>query len=186
VSVVAQVVLTSALYGPDAWVVWAGHMLHDTGYYTASAPVPMMASVFGAVQQLNGSATAGCLFQFAAALSAAFVVGKVWGRTQSLDARWIVLPAAALLVPHMMMTYDVALWAVPLAWLLRDGIERLDAVERRALATLVLVDLARHFLESHLFFVGSTTSGLAVSIPTSPLIPIAMLWLGWRRSLRRQ
>ncbi len=77
-------------------------------------------SSFRAVVQLGGSL--GAAYAVQAAVALAVVAAMVLGCRRRPDAITALLPLATLLASPFLLAYDLALVALPMAWLLREGV----------------------------------------------------------------
>jgi hypothetical protein len=113
--------LSVQVLGWDTWRAFfaaaaGAHQIYETG-----VAHPAMASPFGVVLALGGSAALAYAAQAAVAAIMAATVFWVWRRGWSLPVRAAILLAATPLSVPVALFYDLVLSGVALAWLVRWG-----------------------------------------------------------------
>lgn len=107
-------------FGAASWQAFApglGHALVADG----SADWGKMQTAFGLVHALGGSDTLAWTVQIAVAIAAACIVAVVWRSDAACDIKAAALGVATLLATPHLLTYDMVVLAVPLAFLFRLG-----------------------------------------------------------------
>ena len=119
--VAALMAATSWLvFGTASWEAFApglGHALVTEG----AADWGKMQTVFGLVHALSGNDTLAWAAQIAVALTAACAVAALWRSDAAYEIKAAGLGVATLLAAPHLLTYDLAVLAVPLAFLFRLG-----------------------------------------------------------------
>jgi hypothetical protein len=131
-----------------------------------------MQSVFAAVRLLHGGLGLAYAAQAVVAVGAGAALVACQRRAFRHPAEGPALVAAALLASPFLLDYDLILLAIPLAWLLAQGLES-------GFRPWEKIILAAGFMVPAL----SRTLATAVGVPTGPLVVAAVLWLVLRRWL---
>ena len=108
------------VFGTASWEAFApglGHALVSEG----AADWGKMQTVFGLVHALSGNATLAWAAQIAVAITAAGAVAVLWRSEAAYEIKAAGLGVATLLAAPHLLTYDLAVLAVPLAFLFRLG-----------------------------------------------------------------
>ncbi len=113
-------------FGGDSWLAFAGHIgpSSQAVFAEGKADLTKLQTAFGLARDLGGSETAAWIVQGTVALAAAIAVVLVWRSRLAYEIKAAALGTAAMLVTPYLYTYDLAVLAVPLAYLLRFGRER--------------------------------------------------------------
>ncbi len=130
-----------------------------------------MVSVFAAVRSLGGSVSLAWGVQIAVGIVMQLMVLRVWfDRSESMTVRSAVLVAGGLLATPFALGYDLVVLAIPIAFIVRDASHTGFMPWEKTLLAVVIA-------------MSASTPELAVltGLPVSPLLPLAILWLGWRR-----
>jgi arabinofuranan 3-O-arabinosyltransferase len=119
--------VTAAVFGAAVWQVFPRGLANQMGgVLAAGGDAPSwgyLQTVYGLTRTLNGSATAAWLGQGITAVSIAIIVWLVW-RSQARHAlKAAVLSAAALMATPYAFAYDMAVLAIPVAFLAKDQID---------------------------------------------------------------
>ena len=133
-----------------------------------------MQSVFAAVRLLHGSLALAWGAQIATAL---FAVAALWRLERSAfraPAEAAAIVCAGLLASPFLLDYDLTLIAIPLVWLLREGLRTGFLPFEKALLALAFV----------LPLISRAADG-AVGLPLAPLTIAAIFALTMRRALTR-
>ena len=125
-----------------------------------------LVSLFAAAQLAGLGVAAADAIQLVAAVLAAVLVGVVWARGQSLPVRALVLIAAGLIAPPVILFYDLLPAAIAIAWLMIDA-RRTGFLpwEKVALCVIWIVPIL------------SRGAGIAWGVPLGPVATIALLTL---------
>jgi arabinofuranan 3-O-arabinosyltransferase len=162
---------SAAVLGIGVWqVFWQQAPVASAMMELGGVEWGKMVSVYGGLRLLGLAHIPAMALQVLAGLGALFCVWRVWRGTDKMAARAAVLIGGALLVTPFALSYDLTLLVVPCAFLIRDGLKTgFLPYEKAALALVVVLS--------------ASTSPLAVwlGLPVAPLLPLLVLWLGWRR-----
>jgi hypothetical protein len=117
--------LSAAVFGFGVWQSFFRHIFFSVQMLQESgAPWSKMPSFYAAVQQLGGSFLLSALAQGLAMAAGLAAVVWLWGRAPGSPPANAALVLGALMFPPHVFNYDLALLALPLAWLARDGSAR--------------------------------------------------------------
>jgi Glycosyltransferase family 87 len=176
--------ISGLAFGFDAW--WAfpqglanqyGVVLDAEGHPDASSDWGRLQTVYGLVRLLSGGATLAWIAQALTIGCVAVVVWRVWRSGARHDLKAAVLTAACLMATPYAFSYDMAMLALPFAFLVRDQMRHgLLRGEQPAQAALFLICLA-----ALIWFgdqPGHTTFG---SVPLGPFVLLTLLGLTLRR-----
>jgi alpha-1,2-mannosyltransferase len=133
-----------------------------------------MQSVFAAARLLHGSLGLAWAAQIATALCAVTALWRLERRAFRAPAEAAAIVCACLLASPFLLDYDLTLIAIPLVWLLGEGLRTGFLPFEKALLTLAFA----------LPLVSRTIAGV-VGLPLAPLIIAAILALTLRRALTR-
>ncbi len=156
--------------GTEVWVAFADQtgfardtMLH--GY----VELHKMISVYASLRGLGVPMEVAYGLQGLTLLAGGLLVWKVWNSDTSFEAKAIVLVGAGLLATPFALSYDLALLAVPFAFLIHYGANRpLPAWTALLTAAVVLLTAVSRFAgELGLPFVG-------------PILLAITIWIGWQ------
>jgi hypothetical protein len=174
VTIAVLVGITIVAFGIDPWVMLPGAWLaQKTTVLSADtlsdANWTRLQTVYGLVRELYGSAFLAALMQFATTIGLVFLVWWVWRSSARYALKAATLAAAALIATPYAYIYDLAIVAVPVAFLADDQLHHgLLRGEQTTLLALFAVALA-----SMVVFWGA--------LPLGPLIVTALLVLVLRR-----
>jgi hypothetical protein len=158
--------LSAAVFGLGVWeAFWRNLPFVQEQLETAADLWPRMPTVYAAARLAGGGAALARVLQGAAALAALAAVIRLWRRDAPLSLRAGVLPPAILLTTPHAVIYDLALLALPLAWL---GWEACQEGRARDIWPLALVWLSP-------FAAAALADTLALQVE-----PLVLLFLmGW-------
>jgi arabinofuranan 3-O-arabinosyltransferase len=108
------------VFGTASWEAFApgvGHALVTEG----SADWGKMQTAFGLVHALSGNDTLAWAAQIAVAITAACAIAVLWRSEAAYEIKAAALGVATLLAAPHLLTYDLVVLAVPLAFLFRLG-----------------------------------------------------------------
>lgn len=171
-SAAALSLLSLAAFGIETWRAWpqsfavsSAIMRDSTGMFWLR-----MGTVYSAVRY-HGGADAALIGQALVTLACAALVVLVWRRTRDSDATGALLLAATALGSPYLFAYDLAFLALPVFWLVREGLARgFRPWERLGILALYFSPLAAR----------------AVAIPLelnpTPLAAAALVVLIWTRT----
>jgi Glycosyltransferase family 87 len=160
-------------FGIDAWTAFIHALPAARAWNASGAPgFATFASPYAAIRQLGGSANVAWLVQAAIAAAAiAALVFTAWKRPSETAEIALMAAATGLCVPFLGV-YDMAIFAVPGAWLIAEAMAKSWLpYERAALAVLYI---------SPLIIVPASVHG----VPLAPLAEAALLILVVRRMWR--
>jgi hypothetical protein len=109
-----------AVFGGATWLAFfdgIGHAAHSDAF----ADWGKLQTAFGLVRALGGSEPLAWIVQIAVALLAATAMAVLWRSRATYEIKAAGLGTAALLATPHLLTYDLVVLAVPLAFLLRLG-----------------------------------------------------------------
>jgi arabinofuranan 3-O-arabinosyltransferase len=110
-------------FGGESWLAFLGHIGQSSQavFAEGKADWGKLQTAFGAVCSLGGGETLAWTAQGLAALIAAAAVAALWRSRAPYEIKAAALGTGALLVTPYLYTYDLAVLAVPLAFLIRLG-----------------------------------------------------------------
>ncbi len=137
-TVVALAVLSALALGLDTWIAFAEKIPGQVAYLSEGVMNwKRIPTVYVAVTQATSSETAAMLTQLIVGAVAVAICGWIWWRCSDAPARAMAMTAAILLAAPQIYEYDMAILAVPVAYLAweawRGGLTRSTAL---ALAVL--------------------------------------------------
>lgn len=112
--------LSWAAFGGDSWVAFFSGIRHALGS-DALTDQGKLQSTFGLVLLLGGTKQLAWTVQIAIALFTAISVSVFWRSQASYELKAAALGVGVLLLPSHLLTYDLVILAVPLAFLFRLG-----------------------------------------------------------------
>ncbi len=160
-------------FGPETWHAFLASLELTRTFITEQGATGWhkIQSVFSAVRLLGGGIPLAYAVQGMAALAAAAVVVAVWRRTRCEAVRGAALVAATPLTSPYVLDYDLAILALAIAWIVREGREHgFLPWEKTVLAIVWLLPLV------------ARTIALQTSLLVTPLLLAAMLALLLHRS----
>jgi Glycosyltransferase family 87 len=109
-------------FGSATWAAF-GHSSIGAMRVLADHPAswPKLQTVFGLVRSLGGSESAAWSFQAATIVACAIFIWMAWRRAIAFEVQAAALVAASLLATPYLYIYDLAVLAVPMAFLIRLG-----------------------------------------------------------------
>jgi Glycosyltransferase family 87 len=163
----AVIALSFLWFGAGTWLAF----LHEAqsaalSFTTGRVGFAGLISLFAAARIVGIDAFHAYGIQAVAALMAAALTALVWARQQSLPVRALVLIAAALFAPPVILFYDLLPAAIAIAWLLIDA-RRTGFLpwEKLILGMIWLVPIL------------SRGVGIAYAIPIGPAATLALMAL---------
>ena len=160
------------------WTTWAGFFadsrLARSALENNLVGDEKMQSVFAAVRLLHGSLALAWGAQIATSVAAVAALWLIERRAFRAPAEGAAIVCAGLLASPFVLDYDLTLLAIPLLWLLREGLRTGFLPYEKALLALAFV----------LPLVARATAG-AVGLPLAPLVIAAIFALAMRRALTR-
>jgi arabinofuranan 3-O-arabinosyltransferase len=124
-SIVASLMAAASwlAFGGESWVAFLGNIGQSSQAVFAGgkADWSKLQTAFGLVRTLGGSETLAWTVQAAVAAIAAAVIALVWRSRGPFEIKAAALGTGAMLATPYLYTYDLAVLAVPLAFLLRLG-----------------------------------------------------------------
>jgi hypothetical protein len=129
---VTMAVLSAVTLGLDTWIAFAEQIPGQVSYLSEGVMNwKRIPSVYVAVTHATSSATAAMLIQLMVGAIAVATCGWVWWRCSDAPARAMAMTAAILLATPQLYEYDMAILAVPVAYLAweawRGGLTRSTA-----------------------------------------------------------
>jgi hypothetical protein len=134
------VVIAAAVFGPE---IWAAHLASLGGFNARLSPDDnmqvLLQSVFGFCQWLGATPSVSWVAHLTAAGPAAIAVGVLWYRATPFPLQAAALAVAAVAVTPYVLTYDLCVLAVAVAFLVQDGLRRGFLPGERSLLLLCFV-----------------------------------------------
>ena len=172
VSAIAVSLLSLAVFGAETWRAWPDSFAASATIMRTSDPVfwQRMGTVYSAVR-LYGGADAALIAQALVTLACAALVVLAWHRTRDTQATGALMLAATALGSPYLFAYDLAFLALPVFWLVREGVARGFAPwERLGIVALYFAPLA------------ARAAALPLGINLTPLAAAALVALVWSRA----
>jgi alpha-1,2-mannosyltransferase len=167
VSAATIVALSFAWFGLCTWQAFLVEAQTAAGSFTTGrVGFAGLVSLFAAARLAGLDALTANAIQLAVAIGAAALVALVWWRDQSLPVRSLVLIAASLIAPPVILFYDLLPAAIAIAWLMIDA-RRTGFLpwEKVALCVIWVVPIL------------SRGVGIAWGVPIGPIATVALLVL---------
>lgn len=173
------ILLSLTLLGPEVWRLFFSNIAHTTAFLqeaseTVLGRLQKMPTLFSAVRLMGGSNSLAWMLQGLLMLAVAAGVFWVWQRETPAPYRNAVLILSCLLFPPFIFYYDLAILALPLAWLTWEGLSREWQVGEQ---NLLVLGWAAPFL---VFLQGA----FRLRFPLIPLIIACLLIFALRASFR--
>jgi arabinofuranan 3-O-arabinosyltransferase len=113
-------------FGGDSWLAFVGHIGQSSQavFSEGKADLTKLQTVFGLVRDLGGGETVAWIVQGALAMAAVVAVALIWRSQLAYEIKAATLGTAALVATPYLYTYDLAVLAAPLLYLLRLGRKR--------------------------------------------------------------
>jgi hypothetical protein len=110
-------------FGTDSWLAFAGHLGQSSQavFAEGKADWSKLQTAFGLLRDLGASEPLAWTVQAVVALIAAGAVAFIWRSRACYEIKAATLATAALLATPYLYIYDLAVLAIPLAYLLRLG-----------------------------------------------------------------
>ena len=174
-TVLGTALLSALAFGTETWAAFLAQApVATTALTREMIGSEKMVSVFAAVRWLGGGPAAAYAVQAGAALAVAVVAGLA-ARRASGPATGALLAAAAPLASPFVLDYDLAVLAVPMAWVFARARE--DGAflpwEKLVLAVAYVLPILSRIVASHL------------GVPTAPLVLLALFAVVVRRARLR-
>ena len=163
--------LSLAVLGADTWRAWPDAFAVSAAIMRDSGPVfwQRMGTVYSAVR-LYGGADVALIVQGAVTLACAALVVLGWRRTRDTEATGALMLAATALGSPYLFAYDLAFLALPVFWLVREGLARgFRPWERLGIVALYFAPLA------------ARAAALPLGLNLTPLAAAALVALVWSR-----
>jgi hypothetical protein len=167
--------LSGLVFGFETWVAFFQTVSHSTRFIMeGEGPWEKMPSIFAAVRSVGGSSLMAWFLQGMVMIGTTATVAWIWLRGGSPTIRNAALALGILLFPMYVFNYDLAILALPLAWLSWEGYAR---GWRPFEPCVLMLGWAMP-----LFLI--PTKGKLVDFPLGPLILVSLLlvviWRQWR------
>ena len=170
-SAIGLSLLSLAAFGPATWRAWPDSFAVSAAIMRDGDAVfwARMGTVYSAVRP-HGGADNALIAQGLVTLACARLVVLAWRKTRDPQATGaLMLAATALGLPYL-FAYDLAFLALPLFWLVREGIAHgFRPWERMAIVALYLAPLA------------ARAAALPLGLNLAPLAAAALVALVWSR-----
>jgi hypothetical protein len=172
-TVLAFAAASTAVLGPDAWVVFAKNLsFMQAAVENGNLPWLKMPTTFVTLRMLGAGPTFAYAAQLATALAAAAAVAWIWSKPVPIELKGATVVLATTLTTPYLYDYDLAALAIPLALLAREATVRGLLSGERVL--LVLGWTAP--------LLGSTLA-VRTGVQVVPAIVIALIVLTIRRAI---
>ena len=172
-----------AVFGSGVWAAFPRELVAQTGLYLladADSDWGYLQTVYGLIRTLHGGAAVAWLAQGLTALGLAVVVWLLWRSQVRFSLKAATLSAAALIATPYAFAYDMAVIAIPAAFLVRDQI-RCGLLKGEQTVMLGLFAALIIGLVALRDPPGGVTFG---GIPIGPVVVVTVLGLTLRRALR--
>ena len=170
-SAIGLSLLSLAAFGPATWQAWPRSFAVSAEIMRGNDPIfwQRMGTVYSAVR-LYGGGDAALIAQGLVTLACAALVVLAWRRSRDPEATGALMLAATALGSPYLFAYDLAFLALPVFWLVREGISHgFRPWERLALVALYGAPLA------------ARAAALPLGLNLTPLAAAALLALVWTR-----
>ncbi len=119
----AMAAASLAAFGGESWYAFIANIGHASHDFLANggADFSKLQTAFGLIRTLGGSETLAWTVQAAMALTAAGAIAMLWRSRAADEIKAAALGTGAMLATPYLFTYDLAVLAVPLAFLIRHG-----------------------------------------------------------------
>jgi hypothetical protein len=167
VSAAAVLMISLAWFGTGTWLAFLTEAQSAAASFTTGrVGFAGLVSLFAAARLAGLGVTAADAIQLIVALAAAAFTALVWARGQSLPVRAMVLIAAGLIAPPVILFYDLLPATIAIAWLLIDA-RRTGFLpwEKLVLGVIWVIPIL------------SRGVGIAFAIPIGPVATIALFAL---------
>ncbi|MDB5450100.1 MAG: hypothetical protein JWQ52_1228 [Phenylobacterium sp.] len=124
VSSISLLAVSLALFGRESFEAFLRTSAVPVQILTDGKLAPKMQTLFAATLTATGSVPAAAGVQLLATLVVAVIVYRSWRGDAGLLAKGAVLAAATPFATPYLYGYDLPLWALPIAWLAREGASR--------------------------------------------------------------
>lgn len=171
-SALAVIAVSLAWFGTDTWQAFlADADAAAASFVSGRVGFAGLVSLFGAARLAGVGAVAAEAIQVVVALAGAAAVAVVWARRRSLPVRALVLIAAGLIAPPVILFYDLLPAAIAIAWLIVDA-RRTGFLpyEKFALIAIWFVPIV------------SRGAGIAWGVPLGPVATILLAALAVARA----
>ena len=168
-SAIGLSLLSLAAFGSDTWRAWPSSFAVSAAIMRNGEAVfwQRMGTVYSAVR-LHGGADAALIAQALVTLACAALVVLAWRKTRDPEATGALMLAATALGSPYLFAYDLAFLALPVFWLVREGLSRgFRPWERLALIALYVAPLA------------ARAAALPLGLNLTPLAAVALVALVW-------
>jgi hypothetical protein len=170
-SAAALSLLSLAVFGADTWRAWPDSFAVSATIMRDGDAVfwQRMGTIYSAMRLYGGPQAALIAQAFVTLICAAMVV-LAWGRSRDVLATGALLLAATALGSPYLFAYDLAFLALPVFWLVREGLARgFRSWERMGIVALYFAPLA------------ARAAALPLGINLTPLVAAALAALVWTR-----
>ncbi len=167
VSAAAIVALSWLCFGTETWLAFLGQaQVAAASFSVGRVGYAGLVSLFAAARLLGADLDLAYVIQGLTAVAAAALVAWVWWRGGSLPVRALVLIAATLIAPPVILFYDLLPAAIAIAWLVLDARKTgFLPWEKLVLCVIWIVPIL------------SRGIGIALEVPIGPIATIALLAL---------
>jgi hypothetical protein len=178
VTVVLLAGLSFTVFGPSPWLAFLASLeptRHDM-LEQGAAGFEKFVSIFATMRLLGGGVSLAYAAQAACALAVAAATLPLWRRGKaSLPLKGAALVTASLMIAPHALDYDLALLALPIAWLAELGLrEGFHPWEKTTLLAAFLLPLI------------SRLTGIGLNLAIAPFVMGALLWIIVRRAKETQ
>ena len=170
-SAIVLSLVSLAVFGAETWRAWPDSFAVSAAIMRDGDAIfwQRMGTVYSAVR-LYGGADAALIAQAAVTLACAALVVLVWRRTRDPEATGALMLAATALGSPYLFAYDLAFLALPVFWLVREGLARgFRPWERLGIVALYASPLV------------TRAAALPLGLNLTPLAAAALVALVWSR-----
>ena len=170
-SAIGLSLLSLAVFGTETWRAWPDSFSVSAAIMRTSDPIfwQRMGTIYSAVR-LHGGADAALIAQAAVTIPCAGLVVLAWRRTRDPEATGALMLAATALGSPYLFAYDLAFMALPVFWLVREGLAHgFRPWERMGIVALYFAPLA------------ARAAALPLGLNLTPIAAAALVALVWTR-----
>jgi arabinofuranan 3-O-arabinosyltransferase len=172
------------VFGTGVWIAFPRGLGAQSGlnlFANSDSSWGLLQTVYGLVRYLGGSAALACVAQSITTMGLGLIVWLVWRSGVRYALKAATLSAATLIATPYAFAYDLAVIAIPIAFLASDQI-RCGLLKGEQTILLALFGTVLAVLVIFADRPVGTTFG---SVPLGPVVIITVLGVVWRRAFSR-
>ncbi len=176
-SAIVFAAVSLAVFGAPTWRAFIGSIAFTQKVVLERGAIDFstLQTIFGAIRMWGGSVEVAYLFQAVVAIFAASAVVWVWQSSRPFALKAAAVAVGSVMVSPYVLQYDLALLALPIAWLAMEGFEKGFLAYEKAVLSLAWI-LPRVALPV----------SQSAKIPLAPIVTIALMAAILRRASRRE